>query len=140
MGNIISFSQFQKNNYDLKSRKLIVFTQGLPITGKMISLNIPMAEMLITIEEKRRAKSLERCFLEIIGSSHKSAVVRDFDVIFNPTYRVDALKILTSVYKAHPFSVLWPGIVQSEKLIYANEGSPDYHVFDVKNYDIVCLI
>ena len=117
-----------------------MFTQGLPISEKMISINIPMAEMLITIEEKRRAKSLERCFLKIVGSGPENVVVRDFDVIFNPTYRVDALKILTSVYRTRPFSILWPGILQSGKLIYANEGSPDYHVFDVKNYDITCLI
>ena len=120
--------------------RLLIFTKDHPPKGEMIHVNIPMAEMLLAVDEKRRAKSLEQCLLKIVRQKSANVVLTDFDVMFNPAYNVDVLKILISVCKVSPFCVLWPGTFEHGKLLYADESSPDHHVFQIKNYDITCVV
>ena len=60
-------------------------------------------------------------------------------VMFNPEYKVDVLKILIAARKRKRYSVIWPGRLEDGKLIYAEEGYPDYKVFNIADYDITCV-
>ena len=62
--------------------------------------------------------------------------VRDIDVMFNPEYKIDVLKILISVRKRKKYYVIWPGRYEDGKLIYGEEGFPDYKVYNIADYDI----
>ncbi|WP_314838894.1 hypothetical protein [Solobacterium moorei] len=76
----------------------------------------------------------------MLDSLPDNPVIRDFDVMFNPDYEVDVLKIMSSVARAKPFQVLWLGRCEDEKLIYAEEGFRDYKVFETKKYDVTCVV
>ena len=53
---------------------------------------------------------------------------------------MDVLKILIEARKRKKYSVIWPGRFEDGKLIYAEEGYPDYKVYEIANYDITCVI
>ena len=48
-------------------------------------------------------------------------VIKDFDVMFNPEYKVDVLKIMVDACKRKPFSIIWPGKCEDGKLFYMEE-------------------
>ena len=55
-------------------------------------------------------------------------------------YKVDVMKMLVSAYKQKNFSLVWPGNYADGKLIYSEEGYPDYRVYEIKDYDIMYVI
>ena len=58
----------------------------------------------------------------------------------HPDYAIDVLRIMVTIAKTKPFSLIWPGKFEEGKLVYAEEGFQDYKVFDVNKYEITCII
>ena len=140
MGNIINFSNLCETSCASAFMLPLIFVKRFSPNAHIVSVGIPMAQMLIEMKANRRAQFMERCLLKILQTSPEHCLIRDFDLMFNPFYQIDVLKIMISACKIRPFSILWPGIYRSGKLIYANEGDLDYCVFNVQNYDITCVI
>ena len=137
MGSIIS----QKESKLLQpSYRLLIYSKaGLEQTDA-VSINKPLAEKLIKLKPSRRTMQLEKCFNEIISSLPEGAVIKDFDVMFNPDYKVDVMKILIAANKQKPISVIWPGRYSDGKLLYSEESLPDYKVYEISAYDIYCVV
>lgn len=140
MGNVISSRHFspQKTGGLLKP---IIYCCPYPgIEKQAVSLNKLLAEALIQFRPKRRTMQIEKCFSDIIVGLPDAPVIKDFDVLFNPDFKVDILKIIVSVCKKKPFSVIWPGKLDGNRLIYAEEQYRDYKVYEVDDYDITCVV
>ena len=105
-----------------------------------VSINKALAEELLRLKPNRRTMQLEKCFLRVLSSLPEAPVISSIDVMFNPAYEVDVMKVLVSAYKQKPFSLLWPGRYENGKLVYSATGYPDYTVFEINDYDIVCVI
>ena len=105
-----------------------------------VPLNIQLAQRLVTIEPSRRSMRLEGRLVEILNALPENAIICDFDVLFHPKYEVDVLKVLIAACKRRPFSVVWPGKYAGGRLYYAEEGLPDYAVFNISDYDVTCVI
>ena len=104
------------------------------------SLNMLLAEKLMMVKPNRRTMRLEQCFQQVLDGLPDNPVIQDFDVLFNPDYEVDILRIMTSVGKSKPFQIVWPGRYEDGRLIYAEEGYRDYKVYDLGKYDVTCVI
>ena len=83
---------------------------------------------------------LEQIFNSVLDRYPDGVTIKDIDVLFNPDYKVDVLKILIAARKRKRYCVIWPGRFEDGKLIYAEEGYPDYKVYEIANYDITCVI
>jgi len=105
-----------------------------------ISLNYALAEKLSALKPKRRTMRLAVCLEEILKTLPDNVVIKDFDVMFNPDYKVDVLKIMVDVCKRKTFSIIWPGKYEDGKLFYAEEGYLDFKVFIVDEYDVTCIV
>ena len=110
------------------------------LEARAVSLNVPVAEKLSHVNVKRRAMRMEQCIRQVIDTLPANTLIKDIDVLFNPIYEVDVLKLLTYLYRVKPFDILWPGRCKDGRLLYAEEGFSDYKVFDIKNYDITCVV
>ncbi|MBQ9662863.1 MAG: BREX-3 system P-loop-containing protein BrxF [Oscillospiraceae bacterium] len=135
------------NSYDLSvSEKTglpqpIIYCQPIPATVEVaIPVNVPLAEKLMAIKPNRRTMRLELCFRQVLDSLPENPVIRDFDVLFNPNYEVDILRLMASIGKNKPFQIVWPGRYEDGRLIYAEEGYRDYKVFEIGKYDVTCVI
>ena len=140
MGVIIQYQLFKfKEEYG--SMKTIVYCDGKYCAGmNLVSLNEELARILINIKPERRTLRIEKIFNQLIASVSDNSCIRDFDVLFNPDYAIDALQILASAGRTKKISVLWPGTIEDGKLIYAEDGYDDYKKYDVKQYDIICIV
>ena len=135
--NRVSFACAQRSGL----LKPVIYCGGFADTGQEAkSINIELAKELEELRPKRRTMQLEACFNRVLDGLPDNVVIKDVDVIFNPAYKVDVLKMLVAACKRKPFSVIWPGRYEDGKLFYAEEGYPDYKVFDINNYDVTCVI
>lgn len=105
-----------------------------------VPVNIAMANKLSAIKVSRRTMRMEQCFQQVLGTLPDDVVIKDFDVMFNPEYAVDVLRILCSAARTKPFRILWPGKYENGRLIYAEEGFRDYKVFEISKYDVICVV
>lgn len=134
----------RKNNFDMLNPKAAVrpIVYCLPsnsLQDEAYSLNLPLARLLSGIKPERRTMRLESCVNQVLAEVPDNGLIKDFDVLFNPAYSVDVLKIFTNAYRKKKFDLVWPGRYMNGKLIYAEEGYPDYHTFEIENYDITVV-
>lgn len=140
MGNIVQYSKLSGQNIQGLMRPLIFCNPAYCNQANMFDINRVLAEKLMKIKPERRSIRLEMCFNQILSELPDDVIVKNFDVMFNPNYKVDVLQILIAANRKKSFSVLWPGKLSAGKLIYAEDGYADYKEFDVNNYDITCVI
>lgn len=140
MGEIIISRRFSSDRTEGLLKPIIYCRKFPNVEPEAVSLNKLLAEALIEIKPKRRAIKIEKCFADILSTFPDGVIIKEFDVLFNPEYRVDVLKILVNACKTKPFSVWWPGTIQDNRLIYAEESYSDYKEYDVGMYDITCVV
>lgn len=140
MGVIISNRDFLTIDKTGLMRPLIFCSPDKDLKDKAISLNVLLAERLVAVKPKRRTMRMEQCFQQVLNTLTEGVVIKDFDVMFNPEYEVDILRIMIAQYKIKPFDLIWPGKYQEGKLIYAEEGYSDYKVYEIDKYDVTCVI
>lgn len=138
---IISSQQLESQSENLGSG-LVIYdrTANVRFDSAPISVNKLLAEELVTINPKRRSLYLERCFFKVIGRFPDGCVIKDIDVMFNPDYQVDVLRILVDVRKGRNYKVIWSGNQKGGSLIYGEEGYLDYKMYEIDNYDITYVI
>jgi len=105
-----------------------------------VSINLELAQRLVRLTPKRRTMRLEACFVEVLNLLPDNVVIKDFDVMFNPEYKVDVLKIMVDACKRKQFSIIWPGKYEDGKLFYAEDGYPDFKSFRIEDYDVTCIV
>lgn len=137
MGTIIEFHQIP-DEQTLFTRLLVYFGNVQKISG-IKSVSKELADGLLGCKENRRSMKLEQIFNTVIDKYPVGVTIKDIDVMFNPDYKVDVLKILIAARKRKKYSVIWPGRLEDGKLIYGEEGYPDYKVFNITDYDITCV-
>jgi hypothetical protein len=139
MGTEIRYQDFL-NISTTTNRLLLYYKKIQELQHQPVSISKRLAEKLLDIRPRRRSMRLEQCFNEVLSELPDGVIVRDFDVMFNPDYQVDVLKILTEARRHKEYSAIWPGEKKDGKLIYGEEGYPDYKTYEIENYDITCII
>ena len=138
MGSTITQQQYSglTNMY-----RLVIFTNDTyEQKSNVVSINKRLAEELRKLKPARRTMQLEKCFDKILDSLPDKVVIKDIDVMFNPAYRVDVIRILVEANKRHPFSLVWSGRYDDNRLLYGEEDLADYKAFEISDYDIVCVV
>lgn len=140
MGVIVSIRKFSGEN-QAGLLKPIIYCCSIPeIEQQALSLNKLLAEQLAKFKPKRRSMQVEKILGQLLADLPDDCTVKDFDVLFNPAYKIDVLQVLRNISKVKPFSVIWPGRYEDGRLYYAEEGYEDYKIYDVDNYDVTCVI
>jgi hypothetical protein len=121
-----------------KLYRLLIY--GYAVSDGAVSVNKAIAEELLKFKPNRRTMQLEKCFNRVLDALPDITVIQGIDVMFNPDYKIDVLTLLIAANKRKLFSLIWPGRIDGDRLLYSEEGYPDYRVFEIDNYDIVCVI
>lgn len=138
MGTVIELNSLP--NEDAMLSRLLIYMKVIKKINEPKSVSKPLAEALLACKPNRRSMKLEQIFNSILDTLPDGVVIKDIDVLFNPDYKVDVLKILIESRKRKRYSVIWPGKCENGKLIYSEEGFPDYKTYNIENYDITCVI
>ena len=137
MGPVIEYHQVP--NEEAMLSRLLVYYEALQKMMEPKSVSKELADGLLACKPNRRSMKLEQIFNSVLDKYPDGVTIKDIDVMFNPEYKVDVLKILIAARKRKRYSVIWPGRLEDGKLIYAGEGYLDYKVFNIADYDITCV-
>lgn len=137
MGTIIEFHQMPDEQAMLS--RLLVYFKAFQKMAEPKSVGKELADELLACKPNRRSMKLEQIFNTVLDRYPDGVTIKDIDVMFNPDYKVDVLKILIAARKRKRYSVIWPGRLEDGKLIYGEEGYPDYKVYKIADYDITCV-
>lgn len=138
MGTVIELNSLP--NEDAMLSRLLIYMKVIKKINEPKSVSKPLAEALLACKPNRRSMKQEQIFNNVLDTLPDGVVIKDIDVLFNPDYKVDVLKILIASRKRKRYSVIWPGRCEDGKLIYSEEGFPDYKTYNIENYDITCVI
>lgn len=138
MGTTITTMYIPENKEMLN--RLLVYFKAIQKMQKPKSVSKELAEELLACKENRRSMKLEQIFNKVLDQYSDGVIIKDIDVMFNPDYKVDVLKILIAARKRKKYSVIWPGRFENGKLFYSDEGYADYKVYNLADYDITCVI
>ena len=83
---------------------------------------------------------MESNLCQVLNTIGEAPVIKEFDVMFNPSYDLDVIKTLINLCRKKQFSVIWPGKYENGKLYYAEEGYKDYKVYNIEDYDITVVV
>jgi hypothetical protein len=139
MGILISRRRFLSQKQHNLTHPIIFCCEIDGFTDGAVSLSNPLARRLIELPAASRGRRLEDCFVGCLEDLPDSIVIRDFDALFNPAYQVDVVALLLSAYRRHRFDAVWPGTLDGEDLVYAEEGYRDYRRFGTDHYDLTCI-
>ena len=93
MGVIFSRQAFEafKNRGCMKPIVFCFYDEKL--CNKAISLNVPLSKELIKIKEEYRTTHIKECVQKLVNEFPDDSIIKDFDVLFNHSYKID-----TAVY------------------------------------------
>ena len=134
MGTIIEFRQLVDE--EVTRSRLLMYMGPIQKMMEPKSVSKELADGLLACKPNRRSMKLEQIFNSVLDKYPDGVTIKGIDVMFNPEYKVDVLKILIAARKRKRYSVIWPGRFEDGKLVYAEEGYPDYKVFNIADYDI----
>lgn len=140
MGDVVSHERLSQSEIDSISQLCLLCFNCRDLYSSAFSMNLPLAIMLEKINPRRREMRIESCLSEILNVLPDNTIIKEFDVLFNPNYRIDVLKLLISVHKRKPLKAFWPGTFSCNKLIYAEEGMADYKTYNLDDYPITIMI
>ena len=134
MGTIIEF--YQVGDEEAMLSRLLVYMRTIQRLLEPKSVSKELADGLLACRSNRRSMKLEQIFNTVLDRYPDDVTIKDIDVMFNPEYEVDVLKILVAARKRKRSSVVWPGRFEDGKLVYGEEGYLDYKVYKIEDYDI----
>lgn len=134
MGTVIDIEQASDEKAMIS--RLLVYFNGIQKIEEPKSVSKEIADELVLCKPNRRSMKLQQIFNSVLDRYPDGVTIKDIDVLFNPEYQIDVLKILIEARKRKKFSVIWPGKYEDGKLVYAEEGFPDYKVYKLDDYDI----
>jgi hypothetical protein len=145
MGTIVKNSSFTKDIL-AKSNIPVVFCSLSPAIERLLnesnhqklSLNLPLAKALAVQDENSRLLHVTDEVLKIVPTSAPTYLT-DYEMLFDPRYQLDVLRLFCKISRKVKLAAQWPGTLESNTLYYAEPEYPDYHAFDIQNYDILCV-
>lgn len=120
----------------INEKKVASCTKGYDI----LSINEILSKQLLTYERDKQNLFVADEVNKIIYNSGQPVLIRDFEMLFNPEYQLDVIKLFIIANRKKKITVFWSGRYENGKLLFAEPGYIDYKSYNVKDYDISCII
>lgn len=107
---------------------------------EILNLGQTLSRELIQVEKDLRDTEVENVTKRIFSQTYSNRIIAtDIDILFNPSYKLDVIKLFIQLSRNKTVIVQWPGKIDSNYLIYSEPQYDDYKKYDIKDYNIICL-
>ncbi|MDR0221048.1 MAG: hypothetical protein LBI54_06570 [Lachnospiraceae bacterium] len=103
------------------------------------SLNLPLAKAFVGKQQNEIATGITATVLGLLPKN-ASLYLSDYEMLFNPHYRIDVIKLFCEISRFNQLIVKWCGGFANDTLTYAEQGYDDYVKYTISNYDITCVV
>lgn len=129
----------------------LVLLVGRPGTGKtaalndlatdlgvpVINVNLELSSRLLALNKKQRALHTPKLLGEIISAQSALVMLDNLEILFEPELMQDPLRLLKGLSRNQSVVATWNGSVDGGKLIYAENGHPEFRSYDLGDTLIV---
>lgn len=105
-----------------------------------LNFNIKLAEALLKIPQHQRGRKANDEIMKIISQCHAPVFLDNYEILFDPRYDIDVIKVFSEISRWQRIIVKWCGNLNENALEYAAPEYKDFHSFKIKDYDITCVI
>jgi len=70
----------------------------------------------------------------VVNEINGNLLLKNTDVLFNPDYGVDVIRLLLHIGRNRKLFVIWPGEVTSTRLTYSEPNRFDYGEYNINDY------
>ena len=103
-------------------------------------LNKLLAEKLLSFPQEQRWQKAYEEAKSIMLKNATPLFLEDFEMLFNPQYEIDVVKLFYEISKNRRITIKWCGEINGDCLTFASPDHKDYHSYKISNYDITCII
>jgi hypothetical protein len=147
LGNFIKSSQLnievmQKTSFP------IVLCSITPRTKRLIadsgyfelSFNKLLAEALVKSNVPITPELAAEETMKIVAHIHAAVLFKDFEMMFDPRYKIDIIKVLAEIARRNRIIIQWCGTINDNYLEYSAPECIDFYSLDINKVDIICVI
>lgn len=106
----------------------------------VISLNEVLSKRLLSYNHDKRYLYISDEISGMIQNKKSHILITDFEILFDPEYQLDVLKLFILLNRKQKVAVLWPGKCEQNRLKFAEPEYQDYKSYNINDYDITCII
>ncbi|MDR1688031.1 MAG: BREX-3 system P-loop-containing protein BrxF [Clostridiales bacterium] len=106
---------------------------------RKVSLNLPLAKKLISKPATEAITDITGIILSLLPKG-EALYLTDFEILFDPCYKLDVLKLFVGISRHHKLIVKWCGGINKESLTFAEAGYDDYRKYEINDYNITFVI
>jgi Cdc6-like AAA superfamily ATPase len=105
--------------------------------SNVINVNLAISSELIQLTAKQRILRLQWLLLQLVENFSSIVILDNIEILFDKNLQQDPLKLLQSISRNHSVIASWNGTTSGGKLIYAEQGHPEYRCYDLNDLQIV---
>lgn len=103
-----------------------------------VSLNLPLARSLLGLSISDIQSVIGDKIRDILPMT-KPVHLTDFEVLFDPRYGIDVLRLFSDLSRQNKLIVKWCGQLDNDTLVYAEQGFEDYRRIKISDYDVTVV-
>jgi len=106
-----------------------------------INVGLELSKALLDEPQDDYKLTVPRLLRKLVSEAPGNQVVLDrIDILFLPAFQLDVINLLRQLDRNKSVVVFWPGVLEGRKLIYSKPDYPDYHAYDLSQYnDVICI-
>lgn len=101
-----------------------------------VNVNLELSKRFLNQTARQRKLYLSKSMNEIV-QKHKVVLLDHTEILFDVNLEQDPLRLLESLSRNQTIVAFWNGQVRSGKLIYAEQGHPEYRSYDTKDLLVI---
>ena len=96
----------------------------------VINVNLALSAELLELTVKQRALRLPDILYHISEKAGEMVVLDNLEILFDKDLKQDPLRLLQGISRNRAVVASWNGTMNSERLLYAEAGHPEYRSYD----------
>lgn len=103
---------------------------------EVVNVNLEISKQLLNQTVKQRKIYLAKTMNEIV-QNHKVVLLDHMEILFDVKLEQDPLRLLESLSRNQTIVAFWNGKLRDGRLIYAEQGHPEYRNYDTKDLLVI---
>ena len=110
---------------------------GGDLQSDVINVNAALSGLLLDLTAKQRILRCSHLLAQITMAAGNPVLLDNIELLFDVQLKQDPLRLLQQLARNRSIVAAWNGVVENDKLTYAEPGRPEYRSYDAKDLVIV---
>lgn len=106
----------------------------VPVNTYVVNVGLLLSERLFRMKTEGISTNITNEFNNILDEDHGDILLINTDILFDPEYGLDVLKLLLQLGRNRRLYLPWPGEIAVERLKYSEPSRFDFKEYNVKDY------